>query len=1059
MPDGQFRPIFVCGAGRSGTTLVADMLGHHPDISPVYETDFVVALHDILFRAERRTTTPGDRDGAILALMDDWSRSLPRRPHNKRVHERYRHGPHHLLFDRDLVMRSTRSLLDQLEPGAELPAVRRFLTTLFDAHARLDGKPHWLTKTPSYVEILPFLRDMFPDLLVIHCVRDGRDVALSVLTRPWGPRRFSETADWWAARLRPALAFEDAHPDLVLRVRYEDLVRQPREQLDRMLAAVGVPSSPGLAEDYLRAPFGPDPSRAGQWRTRLSQDQVALFEGTAKGLLERLGYDLVAPESLLTTEPGPSSNSATPPPASPAPYTQRLSLCMIVKNEEHMLPACLDSVREHVDEMMVLDTGSADGTVRLAREAGARVVEHTWKEDFAEARNACLELARGDWILVLDADERLAPGSGSLLRAAIELPDLDCLALHLHNATSLDAPLEAVVSGRQRHGEPILLPRLFRRTPGLRWQRPVHENVDHWIERRPERCASVEAHIVHYGMVPEYRHERSKGERNIALLEACLERDGDDLHAAAYLASEYLLHGRLEQARRTQQRAWSALLGRCGTDVPEQRVVRLAQVRVNVQLLEHDFAAALETLTLVEKWGWEHPDLHFLHGQALELVQLFRARGPDHFAALRESERRYGLALAQRGAPQFEDVIAGTTGGLGQLRRAAVLLGLGRYEVARRSFLEALEEQPSSLEASLGVIECEIALGDQHSALERLRTLPPEADSRPDPAVLAACAHRASGDSEQAGWYARLAAQEHPRGFLSPHRALILGAFEPGAPRGYLFIGGAGRSGTTLFRAMLGSHRGFECGPETKLVHFVEGLHRRAEELQGTLEQAGIPPDRVEGAIRAFVEAFLGEADEPGVRLAEKTPHNVLWIGLLARLFPDAQFIHIVRDGRAVAASLVEQDWCGEDGQPLWYCRSHEAAAGYWDAVVQRARYESVCAPGRTLEIRYEDLVTDPEHTMRRVLDFTGAPWDPAVLEHHRTDQRFSASESSSAQARRPLYTDALERWRGRLSPSELETIEAVAGPLLHELGYTRAGGPPLPDPTHVAGLHFPGEM
>ena len=96
-----------------------------------------------------------------------------------------------------------------------------------------------------------------------------------------------------------------------------------------------------------------------------------------------------------------------------------LSATLIVRDEERNLPDCLGSIDGVVDEVVVVDTGSTDGSVELARELGARVVSHPWRGNFSEARNLALEVARGEWILYLDADERLRPadrrrGSGQL---------------------------------------------------------------------------------------------------------------------------------------------------------------------------------------------------------------------------------------------------------------------------------------------------------------------------------------------------------------------------------------------------------------------------------------------------------------------------------------------------------------------------------------------------------------------------------------------------------------------------------------------------------------------
>ncbi len=98
----------------------------------------------------------------------------------------------------------------------------------------------------------------------------------------------------------------------------------------------------------------------------------------------------------------------------------RLSLCMIVKDEAEMLPECLASVQGVVDEIVIVDTGSTDDTVAIAHAAGAKVVHEPWQNDFARARNAALAHATGDYVLQLDADERLAMLSKPMVRAVVE---------------------------------------------------------------------------------------------------------------------------------------------------------------------------------------------------------------------------------------------------------------------------------------------------------------------------------------------------------------------------------------------------------------------------------------------------------------------------------------------------------------------------------------------------------------------------------------------------------------------------------------------------------------
>src|SRR5512134_3132536 len=110
-----------------------------------------------------------------------------------------------------------------------------------------------------------------------------------------------------------------------------------------------------------------------------------------------------------------------------------------------MLPGCLESARGAVDEVVVVDTGSSDRTRELARAAGAKVVEWAWRDDFAAARNEALRHATGGWILVLDADERLAPGAAAALRRTVAGAAFDLGLLLLHNAARPEARPEDVV--------------------------------------------------------------------------------------------------------------------------------------------------------------------------------------------------------------------------------------------------------------------------------------------------------------------------------------------------------------------------------------------------------------------------------------------------------------------------------------------------------------------------------------------------------------------------------------------------------------------------------------
>jgi len=148
---------------------------------------------------------------------------------------------------------------------------------------------------------------------------------------------------------------------------------------------------------------------------------------------------------------------------------QKLSLCMIVKNEEAYLADCLNSVQGIVDEIIVVDTGSTDRTVEIAREHGARVFFKEWEDDFSKARNESLKHATGDWILVLDADERIPEGYGDNLRSLL-IPTEQPLSYLTYIKNYTHEQEESSVIGHY-------IVRMFKRTPETTYFGVIHEQV------------------------------------------------------------------------------------------------------------------------------------------------------------------------------------------------------------------------------------------------------------------------------------------------------------------------------------------------------------------------------------------------------------------------------------------------------------------------------------------------------------------------------------------------------------------------------------------------------
>lgn len=385
----------------------------------------------------------------------------------------------------------------------------------------------------------------------------------------------------------------------------------------------------------------------------------------------------------------------------------RVSLCMIVRDEATMLPDCLASVREAVDEVIVVDTGSVDGTPEIAAAAGATVLHHVWNDDFAAARNASLAAATGDWVLVLDADERLARGAGKVLRLALQRDDFDCGLLPLHNAARLDADIEAVRRGRDCASETSFLPRLLRRTDDLAFEGVIHENVTTWLLGHERTRILTGADIVHFGYTAAVQSNRQKHARDVALLEKAIDRDPKDASYYGYLALSHLEAGKTALARRVAEEGWAHLPEPArGTEVV---ALRLAVARAATALDGGDYDRAFETIDVGQKHWPDHPDLWFLQACAAEALVHEAQTVSDRNTWIEEAERSFHETHAQRDGFFVQRFLSGATTWATWLRLGALALLRGRPRDAHQAFARAEEEGGPTDLCDLGRAEAFLA--------------------------------------------------------------------------------------------------------------------------------------------------------------------------------------------------------------------------------------------------------------------------------------------------------------------------------------------------------------
>jgi glycosyltransferase involved in cell wall biosynthesis/cytochrome c-type biogenesis protein CcmH/NrfG len=232
-----------------------------------------------------------------------------------------------------------------------------------------------------------------------------------------------------------------------------------------------------------------------------------------------------------------------------------ISLCMIVKNEEDWVDAAVESVRSIVDEVIIVDTGSTDSTPAHARALGARLIESPWTDSFAEARNVSLDAATQPWILVLDADERIATRDLARLRDLTRVGAADGYHVIQRNYVSRSglfgwtANKDDYEEGARYTGyvdNPLI--RLFRNSPQIRFRGAVHEIIDPPSLPKHLKFGSTSVVIHHYGKVRNEEHVLAKQRLYLALGLKKVNQDPGNAKAHFDLGIQYQELGRDEEA-------------------------------------------------------------------------------------------------------------------------------------------------------------------------------------------------------------------------------------------------------------------------------------------------------------------------------------------------------------------------------------------------------------------------------------------------------------------------------------------------------------------------------
>lgn len=294
----------------------------------------------------------------------------------------------------------------------------------------------------------------------------------------------------------------------------------------------------------------------------------------------------------------------------------RLSQCMIVKNEEANIEKALSWGKEVVCEQIVVDTGSTDRTVELARAMGAKVYTFPWIDDFAAAKNFAISKAAGDWIAFLDADEYFASGDEKKLITLLEKIEQESVRQDVILVTLMDVD-ENGKGGASRYS-----PRVFRNISGLKYTGRIHEHLV-WNDG-DEQINTVNAAkmltIYHTGYQKEMKAK--KGTRNLELLQKELEINPNDKDMLGYLGDEYFWHDQMDEAIESYWKAIAQMPERCA--VMDQRSAKTFSNLMNVLLVKEEYAQVEKVYRIAESHMPEEPDFPYFYGVSLVQMGLLK---------------------------------------------------------------------------------------------------------------------------------------------------------------------------------------------------------------------------------------------------------------------------------------------------------------------------------------------------------------------------------------------------------------------------------------------------
>lgn len=405
-----------------------------------------------------------------------------------------------------------------------------------------------------------------------------------------------------------------------------------------------------------------------------------------------------------------------------------VTVCIIGRDNEGTIAACLESIRRWVDQIVFVDTGSVDRTPLIAAAAGAEVYHFPWIDDFAAARNESLRHARGDWVFWMDTDDSIDGVNGAKLRALVlgpTAPDVVAYVLQVHCPhPTRDGGQEITIVDHVK---------LFRNLPELRFEGRIHEQILPSIRRHGGQVAWTDIFVVHSGADHSLAGRQRKLERDLRILQQDLQERPEHPFVLFNLGMTYADAGQHTEAR--------AYLCRC-----------LAVSQVGETHLRKAYAILLTSLTALRQY--EEAERVGVAGRALfpeDAELLFRLA---LLAQAQEDHARavdvYRQVLRAREARHFSSLDVGILSYKTRHNLAVALSAQGRLDLAEVQWRTILAERPVYRPAWCALGQSLLSRGRWATLevlLERAERMPELAG---DALVLRGRWHWARGEREQA---------------------------------------------------------------------------------------------------------------------------------------------------------------------------------------------------------------------------------------------------------------------------------------------------------------------